>query len=320
MLSSYEYYSYINNNFLVKNEELFRECHEDKHLLLPLPDGLFDNLLSLLNQVQQCYEFNMQKMCLPNFNKFVIWQKERNGIVDYKKILVATEFVVFCCLADKILDSQRFSDDEKEKVCQKLNIKLFLSEKEYKSEYFVEMDQLLNDIRVFLIDKDTQKCPFYSLIVNKMEKAFKSEIYMSNNYLLAVQMMNSEEMHLLIDKSVEFEMAAFLLASVSATCKNTLKVAKYIANIFWIIDDLCDFVDDIRGRRMNSALFYCSAIGIEMQLSDRVEIAYANIDIFINELEKNIFALKDTVGEALFCYVLNEVWEWCSDVRKMAKE
>lgn len=64
-------------------------------------------------------------------------------------------------------------------------------------------------------------------------------------------------------------------------------------------------------------MFYCTQKK-EMRLADRVEEAFANIDMFINELEHHLLALKKLVCREMYEYVLNEVWEWCSDIRKYA--
>ena len=317
MLSKKAYNTYIKDNFIKKNELLFEKCDENNLTLQPIPEGLFDKLLILLDEVYRKYGFDMQKTCAPNYNKFLIWQKENGGLVNYKDILIATEFIQFCCLADKILDSRRFNNEEKEQVRSKLNVNLFLSEQEYKSQYFEEMDILLNDIRRILTNEESTKSPYYSIIIEKMDKAFKSEIYMSTNFLLPNQSIKDDEMNLLIDKSIEFEIAAFLLCSLSSPGKNTLKVSKCIAEIFWLIDDLCDFTEDINCGRKNSALFYCSSKNIEMKLADRVEMAYGNINQFIDLLIKKIIELRDMVGTDLYEYILNEVWEWCGSVRKL---
>lgn len=316
MLSSRQYYSYINKNFIVRNKDMFKNCQIKFLSCMPLPDGVFDQLLSVLDVVQSKYGFDMQKMCLPNYNKFLVWQKNNSGKVNYQEMLVAIEFIVFCCLADKILDSQRFSDAEKEKVCQKLDVGLFLSEDEFESGYFVEMDILLNNIRRFLVQENIKKHPYYRIIEEKMEKAFKSEKYMSKNFLKPVEKMKMEEMPLLIDKSVEFEIVAFLLGVFSDISEDALVISKCIANIFWLVDDLCDFVEDIKFKRKNSVLFFCTKMDMEMSLTDRVEMAYENIDLFINELEKNLYNLETLSGRDLFDYILNEVWEWFTDVRK----
>ncbi len=317
MLGSKEYYSYVNKRFLEKNHRLFAGCSEKKLFERSVPEGIFDELFLLLDIIQRKYEFDMQTMCIVNYNQFVLWQQSNLGLVHYEDMLIAIKFMVFCCLADKILDSGRFCREEKEYVCKKLDIQVFFSDQQFVSDSFVELDELLNDVRVFLGSERVKGSPYYEVIAEKIEQALISEIYMARHPLLPIEMHDPNKMMLLVDKSISFETAAFLMASISHSSDKMAAAAECIGKIFWMADDLCDFVDDVKNRRRNSLLFYCTQKK-EMRLADRVEEAFANIDMFINELEHHLLALKKLVCREMYEYVLNEVWEWCSDIRKYA--
>ncbi len=315
MLNSREYYSYVNKRFIEKNHRLFAECSEKKLLERPIPERGFDELFLLLDKIQRKYEFDMQTMCIVNYNQFVLWQQSNLGLVHYEDMLAAIKFMVFCCLADKILDSGRFCCEQKECVCKKMDVQAFVSDQQFVSDSFEELDELLNDVRVFLGSERVKVSPYYEIIVEKIEQAAISEIYMARHPLLPVEMHDPNKMMLLVDKSIAFETAAFLIASVSHRSDKMAVAAECIGKIFWMADDLCDFVDDVKNRRRNSILFYCTQKK-EMRLADRVEEAFANIDLFINELEHHLLVLKGLVSHEMYEYVLNEVWEWCSGVRK----
>lgn len=318
MLSAKDYYNYLYHRLIVKNETLFRNCNEKKMVAIPLPDLTFDKLLQLLNIVEDKYGFDMQKMCAPNYNKFILWQHSFPG-ANTNDILVAIKFVIFCCFVDKILDSPRFTEAKKEAVCKKINIQNFKSKELYQSDIFPEMDILLNDIRSYLFALKRQNSVYLPLILEKMNRAFISEVYMWKNPLLLQESFNRDEFHLLIDKSVEFELVAFLLVSWRSQDSNAANAAQYIATIFWLIDDLCDFVDDIQCKRKNSVLFYNVPTEKVTSLEDRIELAYQNLEQMIILLETCLEKLKLCIDHALYEFVLNEVWEWSSYVRKMAK-
>lgn len=319
MLNEKQYITYLHNNFIKKNEETFQSCDEAKLTLRTMPAGLFDELMNLLGRVYENYGFDMQKMCAPNYNKFVLWQKNCFGGYNEEELLAAVKFIVFCCLSDKILDSPRFSDAEKECVCRKLNIDLFTQRTPFSSEMFGELDELLNDIRKFLVSQQIQESSHYAMIINKMRQAFVSEIYMYRNPLLCEESVTETELTLMVDKSVEFEIAAFLLAAATSIQMHEIKTAKCIANVFWLIDDLCDFVEDIKCKRKNSVLFYCTWEMGEMCLTERVEKSFQKIDMLLDMLEKNIFEIKQSANRDLYEYILNEIWEWCKGVRRQTE-
>jgi len=319
MISAKQYYSYINQKFIISNENLFADCCDEKLTLLKVPRGRCEPLIKLLNTVESKYGFNMQKMCALNYNQFVLWQNSFSKEYKEKELIIALKFVVLCCLADKFLDSDRYSDEEKIHICNKINIKNLLSTQKYESPFFTEMDVLLNDIREFLISDHVCNVPERDYIIECIRDAFLSEIYMYKNPLQKKEKNADIEMHLLIDKSVKFEIAAFLLATIGSNSTKTIEAATYSANIFWLIDDLCDFVEDVHCKRKNSMLFYCVKDNAELLLSERVEISFNNVDIFINALEENMKSLKQIVDNKFYDYMLNEIWGWCSNVRKLSQ-
>ncbi len=101
--------------------------------------------------------------------------------LNIESVKVAIEFVLLCCLVDKILDSPRFSNNDKHIVCEKLDIKCLTQEIEFYSDDFVEIDIFLNMIKSFL--NKSRNTAYYETIIDSIQKAFKSEIYMSKNFL-----------------------------------------------------------------------------------------------------------------------------------------
>lgn len=318
MLSSRKYYSYVNERFVIKNRQLFRNCEEKLLSARTVPDSLFDELLELLDRIQEKYEFDAQKWCVPNFNKFILWQEEFCGGYREEALLAATKLILFCCLVDRFLDSGRFSADEKEKICSKLHGEYFICEAAYVSDEFPELDELINDVRIFLIDDTKVNQEDRKMILTSMDRAFLSEIYMYKNPLQDAEAFNRNDLEKLTDKSVEFEVASFLLASVNYNSEKTMRAAACAGRIFWLADDLDDFVEDVNCKIKNSILFYCVDTPGDLSVQDRVEQAFSNIDTFIERLEQEIALFKECVGIDLYMYMLNKVWEWCKDVRKNA--
>lgn len=318
MISERQYYQFIYKRLIEKNNQLFADCDESKLACIEIPKEQFMWLYELLDCVEKNYGFDMQKILLPNYNKFTLWQECFMQECKPENIEIAMQFIVFCCLADKILDSKRFLIEQKAAVIDKLNIKHFTSKSEYVSNEFQELDRLLNNIRRFMKKQRNENSVELKKILDCMECAFQSEIYMARVPLLQKEKLDQSRLCLLTDKSVQFEIAAFLLASFGENTARTQKAALDVANIFWQIDDLCDLIEDIKAKRRNSMLFVCVHELNELTLAERAHKCVENAEKFIIMLEENIRLLKMDSNDAFYTYVLNEVWEWCSYVRTVA--
>ena len=320
MISERQYYQFIYQRLIEKNINLFADCDESKLVCIEISKEQFRWFYELLDCVEKKYGFDMQKILLPNYNKFVLWQKCFMQEYKIENIEIAMQFIVFCCLADKILDSKRFLIEQKEVVIHKLNIKHFISNSDYVSDEFQELDRLLNNIRRFIEKHMHKNSVELKKILDCMECAFRSEIYMATVPLLHKEKFDPAKRCLLIDKSVQFETAAFLLASFGANSARTQKAALDVANIFWQIDDLCDLMEDIKAKRRNSMLFLCVHESNELTLAERAHKCVENAEEYIIMLEKNIWLLKQDANDAFYTYILNEVWEWCSYLRSVVLE
>lgn len=318
MISEKKYYEHLYARLIGQNGELFAGCDGKNLEKIPMPEGKYSWLYKLLDQVEDNYGFNLQKMCVPNYNKFILWQKNFMEGQLPDALDTAIQFVIFCCLADKILDSGRFDAIQKEAVCEKLHANHFLSSETYVGSQFPEMDVLLNNIRTFLFLTGQKNRPEQNEIAASMEKAFLSEIYMWKSPLQQKEGMKRKELYLLSDKSVQFELASFLIASFGQNSEKSHRVALEVANIFWLIDDLCDLIEDIKAKRKNSLLFYGVHTEEQLSLLDRAEETVRNMDGFVGLLEENLNFLKQDADAALFEYVVNEVWDWCTELRNRA--
>lgn len=317
MISAKKYYEHIYERIICRNRAMFADCDAKNLEKIVIPMEKYSWLYVLLDQVEIRYGFNLQKMCAPNYNKFILWQncfiKEQVPAA----LDAAMQFVIFCCLADKILDSCRFDNMQKEAVCEKLNIKNFLSVERFESNQFPEMDTLLNNIRVFLLSAENKL--ERDKIAVSIEKAFCSEIFMWKSPLQWKEEMERAKFYLLSDKSIQFELAAFLMASFGRNHDKSYKAALETANVFWLIDDLCDFIEDIKARRKNSILFYCVHTKGEVTLLERAEEAVKNVDEFVDLLEINLDLLRRNTDDVFFEYIVNEIWDWCTELRNMVE-
>lgn len=314
MISEQKYYTYLCTQLYESHLDIFRNRANLSLMPHSLPDSILE-IIESLNTIESRYEFNMQKMCVLNYNKFVLWQRCFAGKIDEEKIKAATEFVAFCCLADKFLDSGRFDREEKEIVYESLNIRNFQGETSYTGRAFSELDEFINHIRNFLERNQMDHAEEIQCILLRMRAAYESEKYMYLFPLSNDDRISREEYHLLTDKSVQFEIAAFMIASMGYNSEQSLNAANCIGEIFWVLDDLCDLLEDIKNGQKNSLLFYSCDPDENISIKDRAQQTVCHLDQYILILFQNLESLKQLVSEDLLHYIYAEVWDWGYDIR-----
>ncbi len=315
MLSEKQYYKYLNERFINKHKDLFEKAKEKtSDIIISSPkDDEYKCLVSMLDEIERKYEFNLQRMCRINYCHFILWQKNFCHKINNNQCYIALKFIIVCCLIDKILDSKRFTKREKQIIIDKMNVCSSAGIQYDESNMFKEIDSLLNDIFSFL--NSYPNSIYKQIIEDKIKKAFVSEQFMSSSVLKKKEIFDENEMPLLTNKSIEFESAAFLMCSMTENSEHTNEAAEIIAEIMWLVDDICDYVDDIKELRRNSVLYLCSPKDVLMSLDERVDVAFSNIDVAIEKLEESMIKLKTVVTKELYYFIIKEIWDWCSNVR-----
>ena len=314
MISAQKYEYWLNERFILKNKELFQAALKwELDFSKVEKSGDYPKLIDMLDEIEEKYEFNMQKMCSTNFQLISLFQIEFQKEVDIIKRNASLKFLIACCLIDKILDSKRYCKDEQLSVVERLTSQW--GTECVKKEVFPELDELLYDVRKYLDDTINLKNKEY--LHGAIRKAYTSEIYMWEHVLLPKEKLEKGKVGLLIDKSIEFEKAALLLSLGDNISKESMKVAEIIAEITWLADDLCDFLEDIRCKRKNSLLFVALPER-EYVLEERAEDAINHMEEYVEKLEKAMKALKYAASENLYYFVINLVWKWFAEIRRIS--
>lgn len=312
MISETEYYNYINSIFVKKFNDDFEDALNWKKSFSLVPNSKeYNDLICLLDDIEKKFEFNMRKQCLVNYTFFKLWRNMLGISENDVYLLTAVKFVLACCIADKVIDSKRFSDMEKRYLISKVNHLSIINLDE--SNIFYELDLLFNEIFLTIEkinDKDDKK-----IIYKKIKKALISEKFMGEHTLRDCAIMNELNFHLLIDKSVEFESAAILLNLVECGCKNHIGISNMVGEIFWIIDDICDFIDDIKNNRANSILFY-NIMPNGCDLNQRIDKSFELVENITNRLKTQLECLKSLISSELYYYILCMIWEWTTNIRE----
>ena len=268
----------------------------------------YGDLYTLLDHVESVYEFDLQKIVPLNHIQFAFWQQQFCGSECTSGELAATEFVLFCCLADKILDSGRFSPYQKEQVCKKLKSSHFFSASPVYSEGFPELDALMNHVRQHLVGLKLSSHERAELS-SHMQLAFDSEIYMYQHKLHDPDLVPESEVPLLINKSVEFELTAFLITSAPHITPQMVQIATCIGRLLWLVDDLWDLPEDIDALRQNSLLFLHLPF-LPKSIDERFQYVKDHMIDYRDMIISDLRLLENTVNSSLLNCIQWQVLFW----------
>lgn len=310
----FEYYKYIYENFLCRYRTEFNDatyCFLQKNKSVP------DEILILAEQIKSQFGISMFNLISVNYTQFTIWRKSMNFPEFTQAVDASTYFVMFCCLADKILDSSHFSYNLKKIICERLDIKLMLKNKvDFKQTiYLGAFDELFMRFCGLFRKIYSEKSCFRNLIIKKINEAFISERYMFENPLKEYDSIDS--IHHLTGKSIEFESASFLIASADNK-NNIMEIINIISKIFWLADDICDMPEDIKNRQKNSLIFMNKPENTEICLN---EINLREIlDNAVSLLEYYISELKNMVDSEFYYLIMFQIYEWFKPTMILIKE
>ena len=262
-------------------------------------------------EISDIYDYDMTKKFLINLDFIFTWQESITGSVNEEAAIVAAEYIIFCCVVDKILDSDRFSKDVKRKLLQYIGIESFsyhiplnIEETEFQCIF-----KLVMDIRAFLRKYAGDKA---DNVMKDIDKALRSECFMSFHDLQ--YSVKEDEQSFLIDKSVSFESSALRLGVLPYDSDPVVQ-ADTIGEIFWLIDDICDLLDDYKSNRINSLLYYNNP---EYKIADRLIYAVNHIDFYIELLNVKIALLKQSTDNTVYEYMKEQIWWWLSGARRIS--
>jgi len=309
-----QYYEHLNKHFYRKNVDEFNKCNDlASRLLVSVPcTQRYERLGVLLKNIEDKYGFGMRF----NYTPLYLWQKCFCPTINDDSLFAAGTFVVFCCLVDNFLDSNRYTETEKDSVAEK--IRHFVPKVGTNSHdiaRYQELDELREIVLNYINGINGDSAYATNSLISDISAALESELFMYESRLKLREAILRKDLKKYIDKSVLFEKAAFLMASSGYNTKRSVDAAESVGRIFWLIDDLCDFVADIKAKRRNSLLVFCVKEEREMLLTERIEIAFRNIDCAINELENELDNLKKSVDVELYSYMMSQVWKWGHYVR-----
>lgn len=309
MISEKKYYQHIYSTitallFNKKDVYLDRYLNLDK-TRIPI------HVIESLSEIAKIYDYDMTRKFLVNMDAIFEWQESIIGTIDVEATEIAVEYVTFCCVCDKILDSKRFSKDVQKNLIKYININSFSLEEPFvcKEKDFHCIFKLVDDIRNYLINFKGNKL---DKIMEDINDALLSENFMS--YRDLHYDVKESEIHLLIDKSVKFESSALKLSLLPYDVDCEAR-AKLIGEIFWLIDDICDLLDDYKSNRINSLLYYNNNA---TSLTERLIFAVEHIDFYIELLKYKVDLLRQCSGDKMYCSIKEQIWWWLSNARRLS--
>ena len=270
-------------------------------------------LTKILTRIEKKYNISLYRCAQANYKKFYIWSREFCNQADEEYIQTATCFVLYCCLVDKILDSERFPLNYKYMVYKDMD--KFIEMSEAVTCDLEELYELRVKVQKFVRTKQKSDNT-YALLQTKIDRAIKSEQFMAVHSVKDFD--TKMEFEMVTDKSVEFVSAAFIIAAYDFAEKDVIIEASESRGwIFGYIDDICDYMSDMETGSLNSLLFICTDMQSDMSIEERMKMAAVNVDRAIEKLELNVKKLGKLVGKQLYWFILDELWDWMADVRRI---
>lgn len=274
--------------------------------------ALDSELGSLLDDIYMKFNWSFHKNAKTNIAKFRLWRKEFSLPENDTLVYAATYFVLYCCLVDKIIDSRCFSEDKKKLLCKELNSFWKITSESVCA--FSEVALLGKRMKRLLFRKSLQNNFKWFQLLHKINRAFSSECFL---YEHPLECFNTNiQLHNLTDKSICFVSSAFEIAALDSFNIRMEKLSEIIGNIFWLIDDICDFAADLEDGIINSALLFCTDLKQEMSIEHRINYALSNMEVMTQKLEAEIEEMNILASTELSNWILNQLWEWTADIRK----
>lgn len=307
MTKKQKYYEYLYRRLVLEHSE-WNGKDKFVHREMKLPSELKE----LLDQIFVKWGLTFHRNVALNLEKFQLWREGFGAVRNFEYIEVASYFVLYCCLADRILDTQRFTDQEKEIVYQ--DIKNFWNGSYNGDGEFSELHKIRKKILIFLDKNEKTQKNKYQILKDKISCALISERFMYDH---SIDDFNSDmDPHNILDKSVEFVSASFLIAAWDLFGKEEIKTADLIGEIFGYVDDICDYVLDMETGTLNMVWFICMNERTDISTMKWMEEAASHIEIMIRLLENKVEQLRNRVDTQLYLYLLDELWNWTGDIRK----
>lgn len=307
MTKKQRYYEYLYRRLVLNHVEW-----NGKEKFIHREMKLSPDLKELLDQIAVRYGITFHKNAVLNLEKFQLWRENFGVFEDSENAEAATYFVLYCCLADKILDAQRFTRQEKEIVYQ--DIKNFWNYSYNEKGKFSELYKIRKKTLDFLTRKGKVQKERYKILRDKIDRALISECFMYNYSLKDFK--SDMDMHNILDKSVEFVSASFLISIWDIFGKEEIETTDLIGEIFGYMDDICDYVLDLETGTLNLALFICVNEKADFLLRERIAESVSNTEVMIGLLEDKVKRLQNRIGTQMYLYLLDELWNWTGDIRK----
>ena len=307
MTKKQKYYEYLYRRLVLEHSEW-----NGKDKFVHREMKLSSELKELLDRIFVKWGLTFHRNVALNLEKFQLWREGFGAVRNFEYIEVASYFVLYCCLADRILDTQRFTDQEKELVYQ--DIKNFWNGSYNGDGEFSELHKIRKKILIFFDKNEKTQKNKYQILKDKISRALISERFMYDH---SIDDFNSDmDPHNILDKSVEFVSASFLIAAWDLFGKEEIKTADLIGEIFGYVDDICDYVLDMETGTLNMVLFICMNERTDISTMKWMEEAAGHIEIMIRLFENKVEQLRNRVDTQLYLYLLDELWNWTGDIRK----
>lgn len=263
------------------------------------------NILALCRKE---FSFGFENIALYNCKKYYI-AAECFAVADMIYPRTAVYFTLLGCILDFLIDGGENELRDFALNCLKWdNCKKYFIRKTVANSNSV-IDIIFSELSTAFDVMKKVNFKKYCFLVDKIEKAIKSQIYVSTNFMD----LNNKEISLITDKSVMLSEIGIIISAFPNDDYRIYECANAIGNCFMLIDDICDLYKDIENKRYNFlTIIYANSEGSINSILDRI---INNIDDIVKNIVNQTNRIKINSNEYLYNFILYEIRHWSKSIK-----
>ena len=248
----------------------------------------------IIHEIKSEFGLSMENVFLINSKKSFLlnrYYKSKGGL---ESIQASVCFTVLGCLLDHLIDMG--DSYQKEIAMQKVNWK-------YCSEYFYRgicqkensvIDKLFETVGRSVFSYRDIFPKAYNSVIELLEKTAESELFVMSD---VCESFNPENVS---NKSVLFSVISTQIC-VPDCIEESKDVAYSIGKAFAMIDDMCDFYEDMELHQKNM----CQILLSEGNMNE-----YQAVEYMTGQIAENLNLIKRKTDEVIYNFFLSETREW----------
>ncbi|MGN1319060.1 MAG: DUF5685 family protein [Lachnospirales bacterium] len=264
---------------------------------------------NILELCRKEFSFGFESIAIYNCKKYYI-AAECFAVADMIYPRTAAYFTLLGCILDFLIDEGENELRDFALNCLKWdNCKKYFIRKTMANSnsvidiIFAELSTAFDIMKKVNFNK-------YCFLINKLEKAIKSQIYVSTN----LENLHNKEISLITDKSVIFSEIGIIISAFPNNDYRIYECANAIGNCFMLIDDICDLYKDIANNRYN--FLTTKYANNESNINSILDRIINDIENIIQNIVNQMNRIRINSNEYFYNFILYEIRHWSKSIKK----